>query len=84
MSESYFSFEIIQEEGQWQATVQGYRVMPTHPWINDFASNYRQRSLHLFSKQGDREPWTNPQNHPQDKKMIHDDPIEDDVLQLNH
>ena len=29
-----------------------------------------QRMMHRFPKQGDREPWVNPQNYGRDKKMI--------------
>ena len=57
--------------------------MPTRLWIDNFSSNYMQRALHLFPKQGDREPWINPQSYPHDRKMIHHGAIEDDVLQLD-
>ncbi len=37
--------------------------MPARPWIDDFSSGYMQRVMHRFPKQGDREPWINPQNY---------------------
>ncbi len=46
------------------------RDMPPRPWIDGFSSGYMQRMMHRFPKQGDREPWLNPQNYTRDKKMI--------------
>ena len=54
--------------------------MPPRDWIDDFSSGYMQRSMHLFPKQGDREPWMNPQNFHKDKKMIREAPLEDGAL----
>ena len=56
------------------------REMPTKPWIQDFSSGYMQRKMHLFPKQGDREPWLNTQNYARDRKMIRKAPLEDGVL----
>jgi hypothetical protein len=39
-----------------------------------------QRVMHLFPKQGDHEPWINPQNYSRDKKMIRLGPLEDGAL----
>jgi hypothetical protein len=36
--------------------------------------------MHLFPKQGDREPWINPQNYSRDKKMIRFGALEDGAL----
>jgi hypothetical protein len=44
--------------------------MPSRPWIDQFSSGYMQRMMHRFPKQGDREPWINPQNYWLDRKMI--------------
>jgi len=60
------------------------RNMSARPWITDFSSGYIQRSMHLFPKQGDHEPWINPQNYNRDKKLLRDKPIEDGVLIFNH
>jgi hypothetical protein len=56
--------------------------MPARPWIDDFSSGYMQRMMHRFPKQGDREPWINPQNYTKDKKMIREGAIDDGVLRF--
>jgi len=58
--------------------------MPARNWITEFSSGYMQRIMHKFPKQGDREPWLNTQNYALDKKMIHDEPIDDDVLMFSN
>lgn len=58
--------------------------MPEHSWIAHFSSNYLQRASHLFPKQGDREPWINPQNYQHDKKMIRRGALEDGVMQFSN
>src|SRR5262249_36744944 len=54
--------------------------MPPRPWIDQFSSGYMKRVLHLFPKQGDREPWINPQNYARDKKMIRFGRLQDGAL----
>ena len=54
--------------------------MKPSPFIKDFSSGYIQRYVHLFPKQGDREPWTNLQNYWRDRKTLRRDSIEDGVL----
>ena len=54
--------------------------MPRRDWIEDFSSGYMQRAMHMFPKQGDREPWMNPQDFVKDKKMIRFAPLEDGAL----
>ena len=39
-----------------------------------------KRSMHLFPKQGDREPWLNTQDYGQEKKMIRHGTLDDGVL----
>ena len=56
------------------------RSMPERPWIDDFTSGYMQRVMHLFPRQGDREPWINPQNYGRDKKMFRKSPLDDGVM----
>ena len=58
----------------------GDRAMPERPWIDDFSSSYMQRVMHKFPKQGDREPWINPQNYGRDKKMFRTGTIDDGAL----
>jgi monooxygenase len=54
--------------------------MAPRPWIDGFSSGYMQRMMHRFPKQGDHEPWINPQNYSRDKKMIRTAPLEDGAL----
>ncbi len=58
------------------------RGMPLRPYIDDFSSGYMQRVMHLFPRQGDREPWINPQNYRRDRKMFLQGALEDDVLEF--
>jgi hypothetical protein len=39
-----------------------------------------RRVMHRFPKQGDHEPWINPQNYSRDKKMIRFGAIDDGAL----
>lgn len=54
--------------------------MPARPWIDDFSAGYMQREMHRFPRQGDREPWINPQDYKRDKQMIRHGAIEDGAL----
>lgn len=56
--------------------------MPTRPWIENFSAGYMQRVMDRFPKQGDREPWINPQNYGRDKKMFRASPVDDGVMQF--
>jgi len=56
--------------------------MQQRPWIDGFSSGYVRREMHRFPRQGDREPWVNPQNYRSDKAMIRREAIEDGVLQF--
>jgi cation diffusion facilitator CzcD-associated flavoprotein CzcO len=58
--------------------------MTLKPWIDDFSAGYMQRVMHLFPKQGDRDPWRNTQNYLLDKKLIRDAPLEDGALVFSH
>lgn len=58
------------------------RDMPQRAWIEGFSSGYIQRVLHKLPKQGDHEPWINPQNYRKDKKMYRGAEIEDGVLKF--
>ncbi len=73
----------LDETGTRQATPtlrETDKNMPQRSWIEDFSSGYMQRSMHLFPKQGDKEPWLNPQNFHKDKKMVREASLEDGVL----
>jgi cation diffusion facilitator CzcD-associated flavoprotein CzcO len=56
--------------------------MPARPWIQDFSAGYMQRVMDRFPKQGDREPWINPQDYQRDKKMFAEAPVDDGVMQF--
>ncbi len=56
------------------------KAMPLRLWIDDFSAGYMQRMLPEFPRQGDREPWVNPQNYKRDKKMLRYDPVDDGYL----
>jgi monooxygenase len=58
------------------------RDMPVRPWIEHFSSGYLQRVLHMLPRQGDREPWINPQNYTRDKRMFRKSPVDDGVMQF--
>jgi hypothetical protein len=54
--------------------------MPQKSWIESFSSGYMRRAMHKMPKQGDREPWINPQNYKRDKKMFRKSPVDDGVM----
>lgn len=43
-------------------------TMEPRPWVDDFSAGYMQRVMHLFPKQGDRNPWVNSQNYLREKR----------------
>ncbi len=58
------------------------RNMSAKPMIEDFSPGYMRRALHLFPKQGDKDPWRNTQNYTLDKQTIREAPLEDGVLEF--
>ncbi len=72
------------EEGGYDFCVprlrEGDANMPARPWIADFSPGYIQRVLGDMPKQGDREPWINPQNYRRDRKMFREGALEDGAL----
>ena len=54
--------------------------MTAKTWISDFMPNYMKRVMHLLPKQGDREPWINPQNYQKDRKMFLHGKLEDGAM----
>jgi monooxygenase len=54
--------------------------MHGRPWVDDFSSGYMERSLQLFPKQGDKDPWRNSQNYNLDKKNFKEATWDDGVL----
>ncbi len=58
--------------------------MPLHRMIEDFSPGYMERGMHLFPKQGDRDPWRNTQNYTLDKQTIRNAPIDDGTLEFSN
>jgi cation diffusion facilitator CzcD-associated flavoprotein CzcO len=58
----------------------GDRDMRQRPWVTGFSSGYIQRMLGALPKQGDREPWLNPQDYLGDLKRFRKAPLDDGVL----
>jgi cation diffusion facilitator CzcD-associated flavoprotein CzcO len=56
------------------------RAMQEQPWITGFSPGYMTRALDRMPKQGDREPWINPQNYKKDKTMFLEGAIDDGAL----
>ena len=56
--------------------------MPERPWIDSFTAGYMRRVMHMFPRQGDREPWINPQSYTRDKKMFRTGQLEDGAMQF--
>jgi len=58
--------------------------MPERDWIDGFTPNYMKRVMHIFPRQGDREPWINPQNYGHDKKMFLRGRVDDEVMTFTY
>ena len=54
--------------------------MTLRPWIDDFSAGYLQRMIPALPKQGDCEPWTNPQRYAADRRALLQTPIDDGVM----
>lgn len=54
-------------------------AMSTEPWI-DFSSGYIQRALHLFPKQGTRQPWKLYQNYARDLVSLRYGKVSDEAM----
>ena len=58
--------------------------MSTRPWFVEFMPGYIERSVKRLPKQGDREPWINPQDYKRDKKMFRAGDLEDGALTFSN
>ena len=54
--------------------------MVARPMLDHLTSGYVQRAAERFPKQGDREPWINPQDYRRDRRMFRKDPVDDGVM----
>ena len=73
---------LMDKKGVHQVTPRlraGDASMEAKPWISGFSSGYMERGLHRFPKQGDREPWLNPQDYALEKKTFRGE-VEDGAL----
>ncbi len=56
--------------------------MQTRPLLDHLTSGYIRRAAGCYPMQGDREPWSNPQNYTKDKKLFRQAPIDDGVMRF--
>jgi cation diffusion facilitator CzcD-associated flavoprotein CzcO len=56
--------------------------MQLRPVLDHLTSGYVQRAAGRYPKQGDREPWINPQDYAKDKKMFRRSPVDDGVMRF--
>jgi hypothetical protein len=56
--------------------------MPQRPWVDGFTPGYMNRVMHLFPKQGDREPWLNPQDYKRDIDLFRKSPVDDGAMRF--
>lgn len=54
--------------------------MNAQPWVMGFSSGYIQRVIKTLPKQGDREPWLNPQDYAADRQRLGEAEFDDGVL----
>ena len=54
--------------------------MVARPMLDHLTSGYVLRAAERFPKQGDREPWINPQDYAKDRKMFRKEPVDDGVM----
>lgn len=57
--------------------------MAEKSWIDNFSAGYMERVMDQFPKQGDKEPWINPQNYKRDKKLFRESPLDDGAMQFS-
>jgi hypothetical protein len=57
-------------------------TMATRPVLDHLTSGYVRRATDRYPKQGDREPWINPQDYAKDKKMFRKGPVDDGVMRF--
>jgi monooxygenase len=57
-------------------------TMSTRPVLDHLTSGYVRRAMDRYPKQGDREPWINPQDYAKDKKMFRKGPVDDGVMRF--
>jgi cation diffusion facilitator CzcD-associated flavoprotein CzcO len=58
------------------------RTMQARPFIEGFSPGYIRRAEHLFPRQGDREPWINPQRYRRDRTLFRTGPVDDGAMRF--
>jgi cation diffusion facilitator CzcD-associated flavoprotein CzcO len=61
---------------------EGEESMPQRPWVDGFTPGYMNRVMHLMPKQGDREPWLNPQDYKRDIELFRKSAVDDGVMRF--
>jgi hypothetical protein len=56
--------------------------MRVRPFIEGFSPGYIRRAEHTFPRQGDREPWVNPQRYRRDREVFRTAPVDDGVMRF--
>jgi hypothetical protein len=56
--------------------------MTLRPLLDQLTSGYVRRASDRYPKQGDREPWINPQDYAKDKRMFRKAPVDDGVMRF--
>jgi len=56
--------------------------MPARKWIEGFTPGYMNRYMDRMPKQGDREPWINPQDYQHDRKLFRKSHVDDGVMRF--
>lgn len=56
--------------------------MTARPFIENFSSGYMQRAMPERPRQGDHEPWLNPQHYRRDRKMFRTGAVDDGVMRF--
>jgi cation diffusion facilitator CzcD-associated flavoprotein CzcO len=59
---------------------EGAPAMAPRPWIDGFSAGYMQRVMHLFPRQGDRDPWINSQNYLKEKRQFAEMSLDEPAL----
>ena len=81
-----FSCRVLKEMAQRGATSVTPELRPqdqsmqSRDWIVDFTPGYFKRVMHRLPKQGDREPWINPQNYRKDRALFRKASLDDGAL----
>ncbi|MFM7617093.1 MAG: flavin-containing monooxygenase [Actinomycetes bacterium] len=58
----------------------GDERMPARRWIEGFTPGYMNRYMDRMPKQGDREPWINPQDYQHDRRLFRRSHVDDGVM----